>query len=276
MQLIWTDGDIVSWVAFRVCVSTDQSSCTVVVVFWTENRYSPGCTCARVSTGSEQRAVNANEMRFMVPPGESIPTRSGGRSVLRSVSAESNVSRLALREEGFECGDPAAPWYRTVHIRGGVLGFRVRESGKQPFEIQLTMTSRMADDPGLAIEARGLTKRYGDRAAVYLVHSDSEITLEVALEHAVLSEVKATVLVDKTQALAKQVKATITPEAVVLSPKAETLYKGRINDLYLGPTKRQRAATTQDLRDAIDAVLADKPVPTPQHEAQGCKIGGMK
>ncbi|MCB1276918.1 redoxin domain-containing protein [Prosthecobacter sp.] len=117
---------------------------------------------------------------------------------------------------------------------------------------------------------------YGDRVAVYLVHSDSEITLEVALEHAVLSEVKATVLVDKTQALAKQVKATITPEAVVLSPTTETLYKGRINDLYLGPTKRQRAATTKDLRDALDAVLAGKPVPSPQHEAQGCKIGGVK
>ena len=91
-----------------------------------------------------------------------------------------------------------------------------------------------------------------------------------------LSEVKGTAIIDKEQALAKQVKATITPEAVVLSPAAEPLYKGRINDLYLAPTKRQRAATTKDLRDALDAVLAGKPVPSPQHEAQGCKIGGMK
>ena len=83
-------------------------------------------------------------------------------------------------------------------------------------------------------------------------------------------------LLDKGQVLAKQVQARITPEVVVLSPKSETLYKGRINDLYLGPTKRQRAATTKDLRDALDAVLAGKPVASPQHEAQGCKIGGMK
>ena len=116
---------------------------------------------------------------------------------------------------------------------------------------------------------------YGDRVVVYLIHSDPEITTEIALEHAILSEVKTTVLLDKEQALAKQLKAKITPEAIVLSPKAETLYQGRINDLYLGPTKRQRAATTKDLRNALDAILSAKPVPSPQHEAQGCKISGL-
>jgi len=125
-------------------------------------------------------------------------------------------------------------------------------------------------------EINQITTDYSDRVVVYLVHSDPEITNEVAMEHAILSEVKATVLLDKQQVLAKQVQARITPEVVVLSLKSETLYKGRINDLYLGPTKRQRAATTKDLRDALDAVLAGKPVASPQPEAQGCKIGGMK
>ncbi len=117
---------------------------------------------------------------------------------------------------------------------------------------------------------------YAARATVYLVHSDPEITPEVALEHAILSEVKATVLLDKEQRLAKQLQAKITPEAIVISPTGKTLYQGRINDLYLGPTKRQRAATTHDLRAALDAILSGKPVPSPQHAAQGCKISGMK
>lgn len=127
-------------------------------------------------------------------------------------------------------------------------------------------------------EINAIAADYGDKATVYLVHSDPEITKEVAMEHAVLSEVKdtTTVLLDKEQALARQVQAKITPEAVVIDADGKTLYKGRINDLYLGPTKRQRAATTQDLRDALDAIITGKPVPEPQHEAQGCKIGGMK
>ena len=125
-------------------------------------------------------------------------------------------------------------------------------------------------------EINQIVTDYRDKAVVYLVHSDPEITTEIALEHAILSDVKATVLIDKQQSFAKQVQAKITPEAFVLSPKGETLYQGRINDLYLGPTKRQRAATTKDLRDALDAILSGKPVPTPQHEAQGCKISGLK
>ena len=67
-------------------------------------------------------------------------------------------------------------------------------------------------------------------------------------------------------------KATITPEAVLLDAKGSVYYQGRINDLYLGPTKRQRAATTRDLRDAIEALFASKPAPQPQPPAQGCKI----
>ncbi len=127
-------------------------------------------------------------------------------------------------------------------------------------------------------EINATAAEYGDKAAFYLVHADPEITKEVAMEHAVLSEVKdtTTVLLDKEQRLTKQVQARITPEAVVLGPDGKPLYKGRINDLYLGPTKRQRAATTKDLRDALDAILGGKPVPEPQHEAQGCKIGGIK
>ncbi|MGV3663975.1 MAG: hypothetical protein ACO1TE_27635 [Prosthecobacter sp.] len=128
-------------------------------------------------------------------------------------------------------------------------------------------------------EINAIAADYVGKAAVYVVHSDPEITKEVAMEHAVISEVKDTttvVLLDKEQTLAKQVQAKITPEAVVVGSDGKTLYKGRINDLYLGPTKRQRAATTKDLRDALDAILAGKPVAEPQLEAQGCKIGGIK
>lgn len=125
-------------------------------------------------------------------------------------------------------------------------------------------------------EINHITEDYAGKAAVYLVHSDSEITVEVAFQHADMFKVIAPVLVDKDQRLAKLVKATVTPEAVVLSPGGEVLYKGRINNLYLGPTKRQRAASSKELRDALDAILAGKPVATPQPEAQGCKIGGLK
>jgi thiol-disulfide isomerase/thioredoxin len=125
-------------------------------------------------------------------------------------------------------------------------------------------------------EINAVASEYFDRVAVALVHSDSEITVETAFQHADLEQVKVRVLVDKQQLLARHLGATTTPEAVVVSPGGEVLYKGRINDLYLGPTKRQRVATTRDLRDALDAILVGRPVSTPQCPAQGCRIGGLK
>ncbi len=124
-------------------------------------------------------------------------------------------------------------------------------------------------------EINAISADYAEKAAIALVHSDSEITLEVAFQHADMEQVKARVLIDKSQQLAKHVGATTTPEAVIVSPAGKVMYRGRINDLYLGPTKRQRSATTNDLRDAIEAVLAGKPVTSPQQPAQGCKIGGL-
>ena len=84
------------------------------------------------------------------------------------------------------------------------------------------------------------------------------------------------VLLDIQQELTRQLKATVTPEAILLTAKGEAFYQGRIDDLYLGPTKRQRSATTRDLRDAISALLAGTPAPQLKHAAQGCKIGGIK
>ena len=63
-------------------------------------------------------------------------------------------------------------------------------------------------------EINQITTDYSDRVVVYLIHPDPEVTLEVAMEHAILSEVKATVLLDKEQALAKQLHAKITPEVI--------------------------------------------------------------
>lgn len=112
--------------------------------------------------------------------------------------------------------------------------------------------------------------------AFNVVHSDKELKLTDVLQHTEMNQIKATVLMDAEQKIAKLTGARITPEAVVLNAAGKVLYKGRINDLYLSPTKRQRKATTRDLEDALDAIRDGKPVPTPMHEAMGCKISGLE
>lgn len=123
-----------------------------------------------------------------------------------------------------------------------------------------------------AKEIQQITVDHAAKVRVLIIECDPEVTRDIAIEHATVSEFTAPVLLDAGQALTKLVKATITPEAVLLDAKGSVYYQGRINDLYLGPTKRQREIKTHDLRDALTAIREGKAVATPKTEAMGCAI----
>ncbi len=125
-------------------------------------------------------------------------------------------------------------------------------------------------------ELNRIAAEHGSAFEFNFVHSDIDAKLPDILQHTELMEVKSTVLIDKEQKLATLLKARITPEVAVISPEGKVLYQGRINDLYLGPTKKQRKATTQDLVDALEAIKQGKAPAVDHTEAVGCKISGLK
>ncbi len=77
---------------------------------------------------------------------------------------------------------------------------------------------------------------------------------------------------DPRQELLKKVKATVTPEAVVVDGHGKVLYLGRIDDWYEDFGKQRYSATTHELRDALDEILAGKKVTTPVTKAVGCPV----
>lgn len=121
-------------------------------------------------------------------------------------------------------------------------------------------------------EINRIAADYGDRFAFYLVEADADIKLDDARKHAETMEIKAPLLIDAKQQLARLTKAAITPEAVVLSASGATLYQGRINDLYVNQTKKLKEPKTHDLRVALDAIAAGQPVPVSTTKAIGCSI----
>ena len=76
---------------------------------------------------------------------------------------------------------------------------------------------------------------------------------------------------DPKLALAKYVKATVTPEAAVIAG-GRVAYLGRIDDRYVDLGLERPAPTTHDLADALSAVLAGRPVAHPTTQAVGCFI----
>jgi hypothetical protein len=79
-------------------------------------------------------------------------------------------------------------------------------------------------------------------------------------------------VIDGDRAIAARAKATVTPQAVVVGSGGVVKYRGRINNQYAALGQPRRVVTVHDLRDALDAVLAGRPVSNPETEAFGCFI----
>lgn len=85
------------------------------------------------------------------------------------------------------------------------------------------------------------------------------------------SGIQAPAVIDAGLRLTIAADATVTPEAYVYT-HAGRAYRGRIDDLYDAIGVNRRSAGRHDLREALDAVLAGKPVATPETKPVGCFI----
>ncbi len=129
---------------------------------------------------------------------------------------------------------------------------------------------------GYAPEINRLCAEYGPRGArFFLVHVDEDLSQRTAAEHAREYGYTCPVVLDGGHVWVRRAGARKVPEAAVFGPDGERKYLGRIDDLHAGLGKRRAQATSLDLRDALDAVLAGRPVPRPVTEAVGCYIPSL-
>ena len=108
--------------------------------------------------------------------------------------------------------------------------------------------------------------------AFYIVQVDPDLTTATARDHARQFDLRPPVLLDHQHRLVKLAKATVTPQVFVLGRTGQVLYRGRIDDLYVVLGKKRAVVTQHDLRDALDAIVAGKPIQRRETEAVGCLI----
>ena len=106
----------------------------------------------------------------------------------------------------------------------------------------------------------------------FLVHVEDDLSPKLARKHAREFGYTCPVLLDREQKLMRFAGATVSPEAVVLSPENEILYRGRIDDRLADRGKVRISPTRRDLREALDAILEGKPVAVPVTKAVGCYL----
>lgn len=108
--------------------------------------------------------------------------------------------------------------------------------------------------------------------AAFIVYVDPDMSVDAAKKHCAEYGFDCPALLDTSHRLVKYTGVTIAPEVAVLGPDGKPLYRGRIDDLYADYGKRRAQPSQRDLRDALDAILAGKPVSRGTTKAVGCFI----
>jgi hypothetical protein len=82
-------------------------------------------------------------------------------------------------------------------------------------------------------------------------------------------------VIDKRYAITDAAGARVTPEAAIFTSTGR-VYHGRIDDRNVDVGRSRATPQRRDVRLALDAVLAGKPVEQPETQAVGCYIERVK
>ena len=120
---------------------------------------------------------------------------------------------------------------------------------------------------------QAIADEYAERGvAVVAVMSNAQDSLTEIAAYVRQHNITYPVLKDRRNEVADQFAAERTPQVFLLDRERVVRYQGRIDDQYLVGVVRDKP-TREDLRAAIDELLAGKPVSVPQTESLGCIIG---
>jgi hypothetical protein len=117
-----------------------------------------------------------------------------------------------------------------------------------------------------------LAKQYAPRKVSFLaIVPGSEDAAALARE-AKSAQLALPLFRDPRLEAARAFDARAVPEAIVLDHDCAVRYRGRIDDGYSSRLRKKPAVAREDLRLAIDAVMAGKPIPLARTEVIGCPI----
>jgi thiol-disulfide isomerase/thioredoxin len=111
--------------------------------------------------------------------------------------------------------------------------------------------------------------------AFFNIYSDPSETAATVRKHDADYETPFAALLDPHQTLARETGARSTPEAVILGPQGQELYRGRIDNRFVEIGKTRYQPTENDLDEALKSILQGKAVAHPVTRSIGCAIPGI-
>ena len=125
-----------------------------------------------------------------------------------------------------------------------------------------------------ALKLQKLADGYADQGVTFLaVDANRQDSLAEMAAFAQANSLTFPLLKDLNQDVVNNLQATRTPELFVLDAKRVVRYRGRVDDQYSVGGKSRTAPTREDLKLAIDELLAGSTVSVAETPAIGCLIG---
>ena len=169
------------------------------------------------------------------------------------------AARPGLRLEGVldPAGKPRSPFGNPAH-HAVVLLF---------ISIDCPICNRYAP------EIQRMEARFGPEGVKFwLIQPDADQSLTRTRKHLQEFGYNIDLLRDTQGNLVRLTQARVTPEAAVFNAQGRLVYRGRIDDRYADFGKARPEPTRRELQDALESLLAGRPIAVTNAPAVGCAI----
>ena len=120
-----------------------------------------------------------------------------------------------------------------------------------------------------------MADRFGKRVRFVGVNSNVQDSMDDIKSYAEIHKIQFPIVKDYDRLVALNMKATRTPEVIVIDQDKKICYRGRIDDQYQPGIVRAKP-TRRELYDALQQLTSNKTVSTPVTQPAGCLIAMPK
>lgn len=172
---------------------------------------------------------------------------------------------------GAETSVKVVPEFSLKDYRG--REYKLAEFEKQPVVVVAFLGIECPLAKQYSVRLQELSKQFADQGVTFLgIDANSQDAPTEIAAFVRRHGVEFPFLIDAGCKVSELLGATRTPEVFVLDQNRMVRYRGRIDDQFQIGVVRDKAEH-QELRDAINSVLAGKPVAVESTQAIGCLIG---
>lgn len=189
------------------------------------------------------------------------------KKTVPAVLAFSALAAFAAPAADLKVGAPAPDFTLPSARDGAPLALKELSKGKAV--VVMFIATKCPVSNAYNDRMGALAREYSSKGIQFLgVNSNKSEPAEEVAAHAHAHKLDFPIAKDPGNKIADAYGAQKTPEVFVLSPKGELLYHGRIDESQ----DDAKNVKSPDLRNALDAILAGKPVANAETKAFGCTI----